>query len=62
VTVDRVATTGEARVIGNLRRKAEKAQQMFEALVREMGQATRIERTDEYTKDAEVPSWLCATK
>lgn len=58
VTVDVVATEGEARVLGNMRRKAERAARMFEAVVREMNQATRVERGDEYTNRMEVPTWL----
>ena len=58
VTLDVVATEGEIRVIANMRRKAERAEKMFEMLVREMNAATRIERTDEYTKRMEAPEWL----
>jgi hypothetical protein len=31
---------------------------MFEALVREMSNATRVEREDIYTNEMEVPVWL----
>lgn len=58
VRLDVVATGGELRVLGNMRKKAEKANQMFDALVREMSQATRIERQNIYTNNLEVPSWL----
>ncbi len=58
VDVDVVATEGELRVLGNMRRKAEKADRMFEALVREMHNAARVEREDVYTKPIEVPGWL----
>lgn len=58
VRLDVIATEGEVRVIANMTRKAHKAERMFEALVREMNGAMRIERVDEYTKKAEVPSWL----
>lgn len=58
VRLDVVATEGELRVLGNMRRKAEKAEAMFTALVREMNSATRIERSNIYTKQMEVPSWL----
>lgn len=61
VRLDVVCTEGEVRVIGNMTRKAEKAERMFEALVREMNQAARIERTNEYTNKTEVPQWLRAS-
>jgi hypothetical protein len=62
VRLDVVATTGEVRVMANMRSKAEKSSQMFEALVREMNHATRIERENLYVNTAEIPSWLSATK
>jgi hypothetical protein len=58
VTLDVVATSGEVRVLGNMRRKAERATKMFEAIVREMKQATQLRRKNEYTDHVEVPSWL----
>ncbi len=58
VTLDVVATEGEVRVLGNMRRKAEKADKMFEALVREMNRAEKIARTDEYINRLELPQWL----
>lgn len=58
VRLDVVATEGEERVIGNMRRKAEKADQMFRMLVAEMNRAMRVERVNEYTKGIEVPEWL----
>lgn len=61
VHLDVVATSGEARVIGNMRRKADRANQMFEMLVREMNKATKIERENIYTKSPEIPSWLRPT-
>jgi hypothetical protein len=61
VQLDVIATDGELRVLGNMRRKAEKAEIMFTALVREMNKATRIVRENIYTKPVEVPQWLSAT-
>jgi hypothetical protein len=58
VHLDVVATSGEARVVANLRRKADKAEKMFIALVKEMNAATRIERENIYTKKTRVPKWL----
>lgn len=62
VTLDVVATEGEIRVLGNMRRKAEKAEVMFRALVSEMNNANTIKTNDIYTKTMEVPSWLSANK
>ncbi len=58
VRVDVICTSGESRVIANLKSKADKADKMFDAMVREMNQATRIERHNEYTGKVAVPSWL----
>jgi SNF2 family DNA or RNA helicase len=58
VQLDVIATEGEIRVIANMRRKAEKAQAMFAALVKEMNSATTIERQNIYTNKQELPSWL----
>lgn len=58
VTVDVVATEGEARVLSNMRGKAAKADIMFSALVKHMNEATRIERTNIYTERMERPTWL----
>lgn len=58
VKLDVVATEGEVRVLGNMRRKAEKADLMFAAIVREMNHATTIKRDNHYTKPMEIPSWL----
>lgn len=58
VQLDVVATDGELRVLGNMRRKAEKADAMFVALVEEMRNATRVERENIYTKPMQAPSWL----
>ncbi len=58
VDLDVIATEGELRVLGNMRRKAEKADKMFSALVAEMNSATRIERVNTHTKETKVPSWL----
>jgi len=58
VQVDVVATEGELRVIGNVRKKAERAEAMFAALVRNMNDAVKIERVNNYTNKTEVPTWL----
>jgi hypothetical protein len=58
VQLDLIATEGEARVLANMRRKADQATNMFDALVREMSSATRVERENPYTQKPEVPTWL----
>lgn len=62
VRLDVVSTDGEIRVLGNMRRKAEKATAMFDALIREMQNATSVERPNIYTKGLELPAWLSQTK
>ena len=58
VTVDVVATEGEIRVLGNMRRKAAKADSMFSSIVAETNNADRVERVDLYTNKMESPQWL----
>lgn len=62
VRLDVIATEGEVRVMANMTKKADRAEKMFTALVREMNGATKITQTDEYTKSEEVPQWLSANK
>lgn len=61
VTVDIVTTEGERGVLANLQRKAQQADRMFSNLVAEMNAAMAIDRASRFTKEMEVPSWLCAT-
>jgi hypothetical protein len=58
VALDVIATEGEARVLANMRAKAERADQMFEVLVRQMNDALTIERSNAYTAKPLTPSWL----
>jgi len=58
VSVHVIATEGEVRVLGNMRKKAAKAEAMFTELVAAMNQSTKIETEDIYTKKVEVPAWL----
>lgn len=52
VTVDVVATEGEVRVLSNMRKKADRAEKkMFELLVREMNNATKVTTTDKRTPE-----------
>ena len=61
VTVDVVASEGEAGVVANLRRKAEAAEEMFSNLVALMNDQLRIRRRTEFGVREDVPSWLCTT-
>lgn len=58
VQLDVIATDGEARVLANMRSKAEKASQMFEVLVQQMSNALSIQRVNQYTSQPKVPTWL----
>lgn len=58
VTVDVIATEGEARVLSNLKRKASQAAAMFDVLVREMNNGMNVERENKHNKKMELPSWL----
>jgi superfamily II DNA or RNA helicase len=59
VTVDVVATSGEVRVIGNLRRKSERATKMFDSIVQAMNSPETIACENEYTEKVRIPKWAC---
>jgi hypothetical protein len=58
VTVDLVATEGEAGIKDNLRRKSEAADRMFSSLVEHMNDAIRIDRSEKFESKEIIPSWL----
>jgi len=58
VTVDIVATPGEAGVTANLRSKADKTEKMFAALVAHMNDQLNVTVADRHTKGMVQPSWL----
>lgn len=58
VVVDVIATEGEARVLANMRSKADRAALMFDQLVAQMNDAATIVRTNDYTNTPQVPQWL----
>lgn len=58
VKVDTIATEGEVRVLGNMRRKAKQAAEMFEEIVRHMNDSLRVERVDNHINRMELPKWL----
>ena len=57
VEVDVISTEGTSRVLANLERKAEQADQMFESLTAHMRDAVHIDRTINHTTPVEVPAW-----
>jgi hypothetical protein len=58
VRVDVVATEGEAGVTANLQKKQRKADEMFEALVKEMHNASKVVIPNNHTNEMSLPSWL----
>ena len=58
IDVDVIATPGEEGVTANLQAKQDKAAHMFEAMVREMVSASRVERPDNHIRTLEAPPWL----
>jgi hypothetical protein len=58
VQVDIVTTEGEKSVLANLQRKAIAAEAMFSGLVAHMNAATKIDRSVNFTKTEELPTWL----
>ncbi len=58
VTVDVVTTSGGDRVMSNLRRKADQADEMFSRLVELMNESLRVERIPYGNTPEERPSWL----
>lgn len=58
VRLDVVSTEGELRVVGNMRKKAIKADAMFSSVVGHMNQSMEIKRPNLYTQATEVPAWL----
>lgn len=58
VEVDVISTEGTSRVLANLERKAEQADQMFESLTAHMRDAVHIDRTINHTTPVEVPAWV----
>lgn len=58
VDVELVYTEGQARVIQNLKRKAESADKMFQAIVAQMNNALGINKTNRHVLTMEKPTWL----
>jgi hypothetical protein len=58
VKVDIITTKGELSVLKNLQRKSDAADKMFTELVSFMNDAQTMDRTNKFTKDEEIPTWL----
>lgn len=58
VTVDRIATLGEARVLRNLQRKAKQAARMFDQLVEQMNRPEHMTHNTNIQDSVEIPPWL----
>jgi len=58
VLIDVVTTEGGKAVLENLQRKAKQADEMFDALMRHMTDAIRIDNDNKFTQPMEVPTWL----
>jgi hypothetical protein len=58
VMIDLITTEGGARALENLQRKAQQADEMFDALTAHMNDALSIRRTETYDTEVEAPAWL----
>jgi hypothetical protein len=58
VELDVIATEGEAGVIGNMLRKSENADKMFQIMVECMNESKKITSVNKHVVRMELPSWL----
>jgi len=58
VVIDIITTEGELKVLKNLQRKSEAADEMFEKLNRYMKESLSISVDDHHTKEERMPLWL----
>ncbi len=58
---DLIATEGQKGIKNNLQRKARNADRMFDALVKYMQEAVRIEGGYKTTEEAQLPAWLASS-
>ncbi len=58
VIIDVIASEGEQRVLSNINRKAEAADEIFSELVSLMNEELKIEHEDNHTQPTKIPSWL----
>ncbi|MEA1999438.1 MAG: helicase, partial [Euryarchaeota archaeon] len=57
VTIDRIYTNGGKRMLKNLKRKSEQAEEMFEDLIKFMGSNLTLKSNYEQ-KEINIPSWM----
>lgn len=62
VTSDVIASTGEAGVVANLKRKSDAMDKMFARLVETMNDALAIQRTTQFKVTEALPSWLSSNR
>lgn len=58
VTVDIIATSGEKRVIENMKRKVKQADAMFQIMVNEMNQSENVTLSNNHINAIRRPSWV----
>jgi len=58
VKIDMIASEGESGVLSNLNRKQFAADQMFQSIVGMINNELRIQKTNQFTKNQQIPSWL----
>lgn len=58
VEVDVITTEGGSRVLANLQRKADQADDMFTSLVAHMNNARAIDPHTDYSNTMEIPEWI----
>jgi hypothetical protein len=58
VKVDIITTGGGLSVLKNLKKKADKADIMFQNLIKYMNEAQRVKIDNNYDKKVEVPNWV----
>lgn len=58
VTINRILTRGEMKILRNLDRKHKQALNMFDNLIAEMNNSLTIKKQNDHTKEMEVPKWL----
>jgi hypothetical protein len=58
VKIDVVSSEGEAGVLRNMKRKSDAVDKMFARLVSLMNNELKIQKSNLYTKQEEVPEWL----
>lgn len=62
VVVNIITTEGEIGVLRNLQRKAASADDMFEMLTAHANDALRLETSNTFDHEEEMPSWLSSTR